>query len=202
MTAGEGTDQLRVRRLDPEAALPVRAHADDAGLDLCSCVAIRLGPGERALVPTGIAVEVPAGHAGLVCPRSGLAARHGIGIVNSPGIIDSGYRGEVKVALHNSDLREPFSILSAYLVPDKVRRRLYNKISPVNSFRILLTELFGAHYKVLPDRSYYSTADKPFDFTDVTAQSGVAMGGGVVRRVERPAATRVHTVPATTKVAP
>lgn len=101
---------IRVRKVDPNAVLPARAHDDDAGLDLCSRDALVLGPGERAVVATGIAVEIPAGHAGLVCPRSGLAARHGIGVVNGPGVIDAGYRGEVRVVLHNTDPDTPFRI--------------------------------------------------------------------------------------------
>lgn len=102
--------ELRVRRLDPAATLPSRAHDGDAGLDLYANEAARLEPGERASVGTGIAVEIPAGHAGLVLPRSGLAARHGIALVNAPGLIDAGYRGEVRVLLLNTDRAEPFEI--------------------------------------------------------------------------------------------
>jgi dUTP pyrophosphatase len=94
---------FRVVRLDPRAVLPTRAHAGDAGLDLYALEAARLRPGERASVGTGIAVEIPAGQAGLVLPRSGLAARHGIALVNAPGLIDSGYRGELRVLLLNTD---------------------------------------------------------------------------------------------------
>jgi dUTP pyrophosphatase len=94
---------LRVRRLDPRAVLPSRAYAGDAGLDLHALEPIVLGPGERASIPTGIAVEIPEGHAGLVLPRSGLAARHGIALVNAPGLVDSGYRGEIRVLLLNTD---------------------------------------------------------------------------------------------------
>ena len=102
--------QLRVRRLDPAARLPARAHDDDAGYDLCALEDATLQPGARALLRTGIAIELPAGHAGLVVPRSGLAARHGIAIVNAPGLIDAGYRGEVKVLLLNTDRAHPFVI--------------------------------------------------------------------------------------------
>jgi dUTP pyrophosphatase len=102
--------ELPVRRLRPEAVLPERAHAGDAGLDLVACEGLELAPGERAVVPTGIAVAIPEGHAGLVVPRSGLAARHGIGVVNAPGLIDAGYRGEVRVVLLNTDRREPFVV--------------------------------------------------------------------------------------------
>jgi dUTP pyrophosphatase len=102
--------QLPVRRVRPEAVLPARAYAGDAGLDLSACERVELGPGERALVPTGLAVAIPEGYAGFVQPRSGLAARHGISIVNSPGLVDAGYRGEVLVVLLNTDQREPFVV--------------------------------------------------------------------------------------------
>jgi dUTP pyrophosphatase len=90
--------------------LPSRAYAGDAGLDLAACERIELGPGERALVGTGLAVAIPDGYAGFVQPRSGLATRHGISIVNTPGLVDSGYRGELRVALLNTDAREPFVV--------------------------------------------------------------------------------------------
>jgi dUTP pyrophosphatase len=93
---------VAVRRLRPDAHIPEPAYDGDAGLDLAACDHVVLGPGERAVVPTGLAVEIPVGYAGFVQPRSGLAARHGIGIVNSPGLIDSGYRGEVRVVLLNT----------------------------------------------------------------------------------------------------
>ena len=102
--------QLRVARLSEDARLPSRAHAGDAGLDLYAAEAATLGPGERASVGTGVAVEIPDGHAGLVLPRSGLAARHGIALVNAPGLIDSGYRGELRVLLLNTDREEAFEI--------------------------------------------------------------------------------------------
>jgi dUTP pyrophosphatase len=101
---------LRVLRLDDAARVPTRAHDGDAGLDLYALEASVLAPGERASVPTGIAVEIPPGHAGLVLPRSGLAARHGISVVNAPGLIDAGYRGEVRVLLLNTDRAESFTI--------------------------------------------------------------------------------------------
>jgi dUTP pyrophosphatase len=90
--------------------VPERAYAGDAGLDLASCERVELGPGERALVPTGLAVAIPDGYAGFVQPRSGLALRHGISIVNTPGLIDSGYRGELRVTLLNTDTREAFTV--------------------------------------------------------------------------------------------
>ncbi len=101
---------LAVRRLDAAATLPTRAHEGDAGLDLYAAEAATLAPGARASVGTGIAIEVPPGHAALVLPRSGLAARHGIALVNAPGLIDSGYRGEVRVLLLNTDAAQEFEI--------------------------------------------------------------------------------------------
>ncbi len=94
---------MKVARLRPGAILPTRAYDHDAGLDLYACEPVRLGPGERAAVATGVAVEIPSGQAGLVLPRSGLAARHGIALVNAPGLIDAGYRGELRVLLLNTD---------------------------------------------------------------------------------------------------
>jgi dUTP pyrophosphatase len=102
--------QLAVRRLRDEAVVPERAYSGDAGLDLAACERIEIAPGERAVVATGLAVAIPDGHAGLVMPRSGLAVRHGIGKVNSPGLIDSGYRGEVRVVLLNTDRHETFVV--------------------------------------------------------------------------------------------
>jgi dUTP pyrophosphatase len=98
---------LAVVRLDRDLPMPSRAHDGDAGVDLCSALDVELAPGQRALVPTGIAVAVPRGMVGLVHPRSGLAARVGLSIVNSPGTIDAGYRGEIKVALINLDPETP-----------------------------------------------------------------------------------------------
>jgi dUTP pyrophosphatase len=101
---------LRFRRLSEAARPPSRAHDGDAGYDLHAAEAAVLAPGERASVGTGIAVAIPEGHAGLVLPRSGLAARHGISVVNAPGLIDAGYRGEVRVLLLNTDREAPFEI--------------------------------------------------------------------------------------------
>jgi dUTP pyrophosphatase len=100
--------EIPVQRLRPEATLPGRAYAGDAGLDLATYERLELGPGERAVVPTGLAVAIPEGFAGFVQPRSGLAARHGIAVVNSPGLIDSGYRGELRVVLLNTDRERAF----------------------------------------------------------------------------------------------
>jgi dUTP pyrophosphatase len=104
------TLRVPVVRLHPDAVLPSAPYAGDAGLDLSSVEGCTLGPGERATLATGLAVAIPAGHAGFVQPRSGLAARHGITVVNSPGLVDAGYRGELKVVLQNGDVAEPFTI--------------------------------------------------------------------------------------------
>jgi dUTP pyrophosphatase len=103
-------NELPVKRLHEGATLPTRAYEGDAGLDLAACERVELGPGERAVVATGLAVAIPEGHAGLVLPRSGLAVRHGIGKVNAPGLIDAGYRGELKVVLLNTDRNETFVV--------------------------------------------------------------------------------------------
>jgi dUTP pyrophosphatase len=102
--------ELPIAKLTADAILPTRAHEGDAGLDLCACEAAHIGPGERWSVGTGIALEIPDGHAGLVLPRSGLAKKHGIALVNAPGLIDSGYRGEVRVLLLNTDPAETFRV--------------------------------------------------------------------------------------------
>ena len=101
---------IPIRRLDPGLPVPARRHATDAGYDLVARDDVVLGPGERALVPTGIVIAIPSGYAGFVQPRSGLAINHGISIVNTPGLIDSGYRGELKVVLVNLDAREKFTV--------------------------------------------------------------------------------------------
>lgn len=124
---------VAVRRLRDDAVLPSRAYDGDAGFDLTACEGITLGPGERAVVPTGIAVEIPSGYAGFVQPRSGLASRHGIGVVNSPGLIDSGYRGEICVVLLNTDAREPFTV-------DRGMRIAQLVIAPVASVRLVEVE--------------------------------------------------------------
>ena len=102
--------ELAIRRLRDDAVLPERAYSGDAGLDLAACERVELAPGERATVPTGLAVAIPEGFAGFVQPRSGLAARHGLTVVNSPGLVDSGYRGELRVVLLNTDTSEPFVV--------------------------------------------------------------------------------------------
>ncbi len=102
--------ELPVTRLRDDAVLPARARTGDAGLDLTACEHLALGPGERGTVGTGVAVQIPDGHAGLVVPRSGLAARHGLAVVNAPGVIDAGYRGEIRVILLNTDSEHAFAI--------------------------------------------------------------------------------------------
>ncbi len=102
--------ELQIKRVHAEATVPTRAYEGDAGLDLSACERVELGPGERAVVSTGLSVAIPGGHAGFVQPRSGLAARHGIAVLNSPGLIDAGYRGELKVVLLNTDRDERFVV--------------------------------------------------------------------------------------------
>jgi len=102
--------ELKFRLLEPGAQLPSRANSGDAGLDLRAVEPATIGPSERAAIGTGLAVEIPPGHAGLVLPRSGLALRHGISMVNAPGLVDSGYRGELRVLLLNTDREHPFDV--------------------------------------------------------------------------------------------
>jgi dUTP pyrophosphatase len=101
---------LAVVRLDPDLPMPSRAHEGDAGVDLYSAIDVELAPGQRALVPTGIAVAIPPDHAGFVLPRSGLALRHGIAVVNAPGLVDAGYRGELQVILLNTDPEHDYDV--------------------------------------------------------------------------------------------
>jgi dUTP pyrophosphatase len=102
--------ELPIRRLRDDAIVPARAYDGDAGLDLTACERVELGPGERATVGTGLAVAIPDGYAGFVQPRSGLAAKNGLTIVNTPGLVDSGYRGELRVILLNTDARDGFVV--------------------------------------------------------------------------------------------
>ena len=102
--------ELAIRRLRDDAVMPTRAYEGDAGLDLAAAEEVVLEPGARAVVGTGLAVAIPDGYAGFVQPRSGLAARHGISVVNSPGLVDAGYRGEVRVVLLNTDAEQPFTV--------------------------------------------------------------------------------------------
>ena len=116
--------RLAIRRLDPSARLPTRAHDGDAGFDLYALEAGTIPAGARVAVPTGIAIELPERHAGLVLPRSGLAAEHGIALVNAPGLIDQGYRGEVRVLLLNTDPRRDFS----YEAGDRVAQLIVTRV--------------------------------------------------------------------------
>ena len=102
--------ELQVRRLRADATVPARAFPGDAGLDLAACDRVELRPGERAAVPTGVAVAIPDGYAGFVLRRSGLAAKHGVTVLNAPGLVDAGYRGEIQVILLNTDREETFVV--------------------------------------------------------------------------------------------
>jgi dUTP pyrophosphatase len=117
--------ELRVARLVEGALLPTRAHEGDAGLDLYACESAHIGPGERWSIGTGIAAEIPAEHAGLVLPRSGLAREHGISLVNAPGLIDCGYRGEIRVLLLNTDPAETFRVAAG----DRIAQLLITPIA-------------------------------------------------------------------------
>jgi dUTP pyrophosphatase len=115
---------VAVKRLDPGVDLPTRAHPGDAGVDLSSTIDIVLAPGHRELVPTGISIALPTGTVGLIHPRSGLAARAGLSIVNTPGTVDAGYRGEIKVCLINLDPSEPITIARG----DRIAQLLVQKV--------------------------------------------------------------------------
>jgi dUTP pyrophosphatase len=126
-----GADVL-ILRLDPGLPLPGYAHPGDAGADLVSAVDVELGPGQRAVVPTGVAIALPAGYAAFVHPRSGLAARHGVTIVNAPGTVDAGYRGEIKVTMLNTDAAQPVRFARgdriAQLVIQRVERAVFHEV--------------------------------------------------------------------------
>jgi len=129
---------MRFLRLDQRAVIPLAAHAGDAGLDLRCLEPFRIAPGERSSVGTGLAVEIPEGYAGLVLPRSGLALKHGVSLVNSPGLIDSGYRGEIRVLLLNTDSEEPFEAAAG----DRIAQLMiveHPRITPIEA-----TELGGS----------------------------------------------------------
>jgi dUTP pyrophosphatase len=123
------SDELLVRRIDASALLPSRAHPGDAGLDLCANEDVMIKPGERALVGTGIAIALPSGTVGLVVPRSGLAIKHGVSLVNSPGVIDEGYRGEVKCILVNLDPSEAFVVARG----DRIAQLLVQRVEHVGA---------------------------------------------------------------------
>ncbi len=127
---------IQIVRLDADLPLPTRQHDTDAGYDLVARIDVELAPGERAVVPTGIAFALPQGFAGLVLPRSGNAAKHGITVVNAPGLIDSGYRGEVMVILLNTDQAEPFTIARgdriAQLVVQRIETVTWHEVDSLN----------------------------------------------------------------------
>ena len=122
--------EVAVRKLREDAVLPRQAYEGDAGVDLAACESLTLRPGERGSVSTGIAVEIPDRYAGFVQPRSGLAARHGIAVLNSPGLIDSGYRGEIRVVLLNTDQKEDFEVIPGMRIAQLV-------VAPVAAVRIV-----------------------------------------------------------------
>jgi dUTP pyrophosphatase len=130
---------LRFVRLDPRAVLPARAHPGDAGLDLCALEDATLEPGQRASIATGLAVEIPLGQAGLVLPRSGLAARHGIALVNAPGLIDAGYRGELRVLLINTDRETRFELAAGDRIAQLVLVRVETPV-PVEADELSSSE--------------------------------------------------------------
>jgi dUTP pyrophosphatase len=122
--------EVAIRRLRTDAQLPRQAYDGDAGVDLAACERVELAPGERALVATGLAIEIPDGYAGFVQPRSGLAAQHGITIVNSPGLIDPGYRGEIRVVLLNTDREAPFVVEPGMRIAQLV-------VAPIAAIRVV-----------------------------------------------------------------
>ncbi|MEW6207756.1 MAG: dUTP diphosphatase [Acidobacteriota bacterium] len=127
--------EIRFKLLDEDLAPPSYQHEGDAGFDLSSRIDLTIDPGERAMIPTGLAVAIPRGYAGFVLPRSGLAARHGIALVNSPGLIDAGYRGEIAVILINTDRRNPFHIKRG----DRIAQMVIQKLEEASLFQV--TEL-------------------------------------------------------------
>lgn len=137
MSPADGPLQVLVRRVDPDVPLPAYAHPGDAGADLVTTVDLELAPGERALVPTGLAIALPDGYAAFVHPRSGLASRLGVGIVNAPGTVDSGYRGELKVVLVNHDPKEAVSFRRgdriAQLVIQRVEYAAFREVDELPS---------------------------------------------------------------------
>jgi dUTP pyrophosphatase len=131
--------QVLILRLDPDLPMPGYAHPGDAGADLCARESVTIAPGRRALVPTGVAVALPAGYAGFVHPRSGLAARHGITVVNAPGTIDAGYRGEILVNLLNTDIDEPLTIARG----DRIAQLVIQEVSHAHFVEV--KSLPGSH---------------------------------------------------------
>ncbi|MFG3442047.1 dUTP diphosphatase [Nonomuraea sp. NPDC047897] len=127
-----GTTEILIQRLDPGLPAPGYAHPGDAGADLHAAEDVELLPGERAVVGTGLAIALPDGYAAFVHPRSGLAARHGVTLVNAPGTVDAGYRGEIKVTIINTDAKEPFRVRRgdrvAQLVVQRVERAVFREV--------------------------------------------------------------------------
>lgn len=132
----ESRVDIALRMLDPELPLPSYAHQGDAGADLCAREDVTLEPGERRLVPTGVAIALPLGYVGLIHPRSGLATKHGLTVVNAPGTVDAGYRGELKVTLLNTDTRTPIVLKRgdriAQLVIQKVERATFIQVAELD----------------------------------------------------------------------
>ena len=124
--------EIQIKLLDEGLPMPRYQHEGDAGLDLPSRVDCVIGPGERAMIPTGIAVAIPRGYAGFVLPRSGLAARHGIALVNSPGLVDSGYRGEMAIIIINTDKHEPFQIRRG----DRIAQLVIQKVVEATTIQV------------------------------------------------------------------
>jgi dUTP diphosphatase len=124
--------QVLIVRLDPDLPMPVYTHAGDAGADLHARQDVILAPGQRALVPTGVAIALPAGYAGFVHPRSGLAARHGVTVLNAPGTVDAGYRGEILVNLLNTDTRQAFTIARG----DRIAQLVVQRVSEAHFVQV------------------------------------------------------------------
>jgi dUTP pyrophosphatase len=131
--------ELPIRRLREDAVMPARAYTGDAGLDLAACERAMLAPGERATIGTGLAVEIPDGYAGYVLPRSGLALRHGLTILNAPGLVDSGYRGELRVVLLNTDREHAFTIEPGMRIAQLVVMQVTG-VAPVESAELAASE--------------------------------------------------------------
>ena len=131
--------ELPIRRLNADAVLPARAYAGDAGLDLAACEGAVLEPGERTTIGTGLAVEIPDGYAGFVLPRSGLALRHGLTILNAPGLVDAGYRGELRVVLLNTDREQAFTVEPGMRIAQLVVMQV-TSVEPVESAELAASE--------------------------------------------------------------
>jgi dUTP pyrophosphatase len=173
--------EVLLQQLEPDLELPSYAHPGDAGADLYSRESFELQPGERRLVGTGVAIALPAGYAAFVHPRSGLAAQHGVSIVNTPGTVDAGYRGEIKVCLINTDRRHPVSIARG----DRIAQLIIQQVS-VAAF-VTVDELPGSARGI---GGYGSTGG----VLGSAAQGGAAQGGAAERGVTEPGVTEQWTV--------